>query len=89
MNESFILALDAWGKFSSGLMAGNRYWLGSAYECGHYLRGLNNTVLEQPFQTRTCVIGSAFGNPTGILYGVCVPQSCSPTDILNYINQSM
>jgi hypothetical protein len=79
--------LDAWGKFPSGVMQGNIYWIGSPYECEHHLRGLNNTVVEQPYKTRTCVI-SNYGLPNlRPVYGVCVPQSCNANDIVTYINQ--
>jgi hypothetical protein len=64
-------------------MQGNIYWIGSIYECKHHLRSLNNFVIEQPFKTRTCIIGI---RP---VYGICVPQSCNANDILNYINQRM
>jgi len=83
----FISALDSWGKFPSGIMQGNIYWVGSVYECEHHLRGLNNTVIEQPFPTRTCVIGNGYSNKVLPVYGICVPQSCNANDLVNYINQ--
>jgi hypothetical protein len=84
-----ILALDAWGKFPSGIMQGNIYWVGSPYECGHHLSSFINTVVEQPFQTRTCVVGNSYPNAVGLVYGICVPRSCNATDILHYINHRM
>jgi hypothetical protein len=84
-----ILAIDAWGKLPSGIMQGNIYWIGSAFECKHHLRGLNNSVVEQPFPTRTCVIGNDYSNTVRPIYGLCVPQSCNANDIRNYINQRM
>jgi hypothetical protein len=83
----FILALDAWGKFPSGVMQGNIYWIGSAYECEHHLRGLNNTVVVQPIRTRTCVIRNNDPQKTRPVYGICVPKSCDANDLVNYINQ--
>jgi hypothetical protein len=85
----FISALDAWGKFPSGLMQGNIYWVGSVYECGHHLRGLNNSVVEQPFRTRTCVISNGISISARPVYGICVPQSCNANDVVNYINRRM
>lgn len=82
-----ILAFDAWGKIPSGIMQGNIYWIGSPYECGHHLRGLNSTVVEQPFRTRTCVIGNDHFNRRELVYGICVPASCNATEIFNYINR--
>ncbi len=70
-------------------MQGNIYWVGSIYECQHHLRGLNNSVLEQPFKTRACVIGNSYSNTVRPVYGICVPQSCNANDILKYINQRM
>jgi len=81
-----ISALDAWGKFPSGIMQGNIYWIGSVYECEHHLRGLNNSVIEQPFRTRTCVVHNDYLRMTRPIYGMCVPQSCNANDIVNYIN---
>ncbi|CAF2747121.1 unnamed protein product [Rotaria sp. Silwood2] len=82
-----LKTLDAWGKFPSGIMQGNIYWIGSVYECAHHLRGLNNSVVEQPFRTRTCVIGNGYSNTVRPIYGICVPQSCDSNDITNNINK--
>lgn len=70
-------------------MLGNIYWIGSVYECKHRLHGLNNTVVEQPFRTRTCVIGDKNRNFNQPVYGVCVPKSCNATDVFNYINRGI
>ncbi len=67
-------------------MQGNIYWIGSVYECSHHLRGLNNSVIEQPFRTRTCVVHNDYLRMTGPIYGMCVPKSCNANDIVNYIN---
>lgn len=88
MFRFFFLALDAWGKIPSGIMQGNIFWIGSPYECEHHLRGLNNTVIEQPFRTRTCVIRNDYPSRIEPVYGMCVPQSCNATDIFNHINRS-
>ena len=91
-NKNFFecfLAFDAWGRIPSGIMQGNIYWIGSPYECGHHLRGLNNTVVEQPFRTRTCVIRNDYSDRMEPVYGMCVPQSCNTTDIFNYIIQGI
>ena len=85
--SAFFSALDAWGKLPSGLMQGNIYWIGSVYECGHYLRGLNNTLVDQPFRTRTCTIGNGISNNIRPVYGLCVPQSCHVDDIVDFINR--
>lgn len=79
--------MDAWGKLPSGLMHGNIYWIGSVYECGHHLRGLNNTVVEQPFRTRTCVIDNDIVDTIQPIYGLCVPQSCNASQVARYINK--
>lgn len=68
-------------------MLGNMYWIGSVYECKHRLHGWNNSVIDQPFRTRTCVIGNSYPNINRPIYGICVPQSCNANDIFNYINQ--
>ncbi|CAF3539956.1 unnamed protein product [Adineta steineri] len=81
-----LKTLDAWGKFPSGVMQGNIYWVGSVFECKHHLRGLNNSVVQQPFRTRTCTIGNGFSNIIRPVYGLCVPQSCNANDLVNYIN---
>ncbi|UJR22251.1 hypothetical protein I4U23_025312 [Adineta vaga] len=81
-----LKTLDAWGKVPSGIMQGNIYWIGSVYECAHHLRGLNNSIVEQPFQTRTCLIGNSFMSKIRSTYGICVPQSCNASDLVNYIN---
>ncbi len=65
--------MDAWGKFPSGVMQGNIFWIGSPSECEHHLRGLNNSVLEQPFRTHTCVINNNYANYIRVVYGICVP----------------
>ena len=70
-------------------MEGNIYWIGSVYECQHDLRGLNNSVISQPFSTRTCTIGNGLLNKIRPIYGICVPQSCNATDIVYFINQRM
>ena len=70
-------------------MQGNIYWIGSVDECAHHLRGLNNSVVQQPFLTRTCVIGNGHSKTLHPVYGICVPKSCNANDIFNYINQSM
>jgi hypothetical protein len=88
-NDEFILALDAWGKLPSGLMQGNIYWIGSVYECQHHLRGFNNSVIAQPFKTRTCTIGNGISNKIRPVYGICVPQSCNVNDVVDLINQRM
>ncbi|CAF1474248.1 unnamed protein product [Rotaria sp. Silwood1] len=82
-----LKTLDAWGKFPSGVMQGNIYWIGSVYECGHHLRGLNNSIVEQPFRTRTCVINNDYKSSIRPIYGICVPQSCNANDILTNINK--
>ncbi|CAF1048354.1 unnamed protein product [Adineta steineri] len=82
-----LKTLDAWGKLPSGLMHGNIYWIGSVYECQHHLRGFNNSIVEQPFKTRTCTIGNGLSNTIRPIYGICVPQSCNTDDIVNYINK--
>jgi hypothetical protein len=79
--------MDAWGKLPSGLMQGNIYWIGSVSECEHHLRGLNNSVVEQPFLTRTCVIGNGYSDTVRPVYGICVPQSCNPNDIAELVNR--
>ncbi len=81
--------MDAWGKIPSGLMQGNIYWIGSVYECQHHLRSFNNTVITQPFKTRTCTIGNGITNTIRPVYGICVPQTCNANDIVNFINQRM
>jgi hypothetical protein len=68
-------------------MQGNIYWIGSPSECEHHLRGLNNSVVEQPFRTRTCVIRNDDIHTIRPIYGLCVPQSCNATEVINYINQ--
>ncbi|CAF3405306.1 unnamed protein product [Rotaria socialis] len=82
-----LKTFDAWGKIPSGLMQGNMYWIGSVYECRHYLRGLNNSVIAQPFKTRTCTIGNGITNTIRPIYGICVPRSCNASDIIDFINQ--
>lgn len=84
-----FLAFDAWGKVPSGLMQGNIYWTGSVYECQHYLRSFNNTVIEQPFKTHTCTIGNGLSNRIRPIYGACVPRSCNASDLVDFINQRM
>ena len=79
--------MDAWGKIPSGVMRGNLFWLGSVDECQHHLRGFNNSIVEQPFFTRTCVIGNGYSNRIRPVYGICVPQSCTAEDIVHYVNQ--
>ena len=68
-------------------MQGNIYWVGSAYECSHDLRGFNDSVVEQPFQTRTCLIGTGHSNAIRPVYGVCVPRSCQADDLVQLINR--
>ena len=80
-------ALDAWGKLPSGLLQGNLFWMGSVYECQHHLRGLNDSVIEQPFLTRTCTIGNGLSNKIRPVYGLCMPQSCNASDIVDFINR--
>ena len=70
-------------------MHGNIYWIGSVYECRHHLRGFNNSIVEQPFKTRTCTIGNGLTNTIRPVYGICVPQSCNANDIVEFINQRM
>ncbi|CAF3230961.1 unnamed protein product [Rotaria socialis] len=82
-----LKTLDAWGKVPSGIMQGNIFWIGSTYECEHHLRGLNNTVVEQPIRTRTCIISSTQSITVRPIYGICVPQSCNENELINYINQ--
>ncbi|CAF1405402.1 unnamed protein product [Rotaria magnacalcarata] len=82
-----LKTLDAWGKLPSGIMQGNIFWIGSTYECEHHLRGLNNTVVEQPIRTRTCIISSTQSITVRPIYGICVPQSCNENELINYINQ--
>ncbi|CAF0748592.1 unnamed protein product [Adineta ricciae] len=82
-----LKTLDAWGKFPSGVMQGNVYWTGSVQECAHLLRGLNDSVVEQPFRTRTCVIGNGHSYNIRPVYGICVPKSCSANDLVVYINR--
>lgn len=82
-----ILAFDAWGKVPSGLMQGNIYWIGSPYECQHHLRGLNNSVVTQPFKTRTCTVSNGLLNTIRPVYGLCVPESCNASDLVEFINQ--
>lgn len=81
------LALDAWGKLPSGLMQGNIYWVGSVSECEHRLRSFNDSVIEQPFPTRSCMIGNGMSSTVRPVYGVCVPKSCSANDIVEYVNR--
>ncbi|UJR26862.1 hypothetical protein I4U23_008173 [Adineta vaga] len=81
-----LKTFDAWGKLPSGLMHGNIYWIGSVYECQHHLRGFNNTVIAQPFKTRTCTIGNGISTTIRPVYGICVPQSCNTNDIVNFVN---
>ena len=87
--DRLFSAMDAWGKLSSGVMQGNVYWIGSVQECAHHLRGLNNSVVEQPFQTRTCVISSGYPYTIRPVYGICAPKSCSANDLVIYINRRM
>ena len=68
-------------------MQGNIYWVGSVSECEHYLRGFNNSVVEQPFRTRSCMIGNGMSSTVRPVYGVCVPHSCSANDIVDYVNR--
>ncbi|CAF1044534.1 unnamed protein product [Rotaria sp. Silwood1] len=82
-----LKTFDAWGKLPSGLMQGNIFWIGSVYECQHYLRGLNDSIIKQPFKTRTCTIGNGLSNIIRPVYGICVPQSCNASDIVEFINQ--
>ncbi|CAF3708092.1 unnamed protein product [Rotaria sordida] len=82
-----LKTLDAWGKFPSGIMQGNIYWIGSVSECEHHLRGLNNSVVEQPFRTRTCIINNDYIINFRPVYGICVPQSCDANDIVHMINR--
>ncbi|CAF2438000.1 unnamed protein product [Rotaria sp. Silwood2] len=82
-----LKTFDAWGKLPSGLMQGNIYWIGSVFECQHYLRGLNDSIITQPFKTRTCTIGNGLSNTIRPVYGICVPQSCNANDIVDFINQ--
>ena len=70
-------------------MLGNIYWIGSVYECKHHIRGLNNSVVEQPFWTRTCVIDNGYSRAIRPVYGICVPESCNANDVLYYINHRM
>lgn len=70
-------------------MQGNFYWLGSVYECEHHLRGFNNTVVEQPFRTRTCAINNVHYYNARLIYGICVPQSCNEYELVDYINQGL
>lgn len=81
--------MDAWGKLPSGVLQGNTYWIGSPFECAHRLRGLNDSVVEQPFQTRTCTIGNGYSSGLRPVYGMCVPQSCSASELVDYINARM
>jgi hypothetical protein len=86
-----FIAFDAWGKIPSGLMQGNIFWIGSVYECRHDRHSWNETLIEQPFQTRTCIIDNEIQSIDNIrpIYGLCVPMSCQANDIANLIHQGM
>ena len=50
-------------NYPSGVMQGNIYWAWfSSTNVDIILRGLNNSIVEQPFRTRTCVIGNGYSD---------------------------
>lgn len=86
--DPLVSALDAWGKIPSGVLQGNIFWVGSAYECQHHLRGWNQTFVEQPLKTHTCTIGNGiFSKDIEPVYGLCVPQTCNATQIADYLHR--
>ncbi|CAF1378949.1 unnamed protein product, partial [Didymodactylos carnosus] len=81
--------LDSWGKPAAGLLQGNIFWLGSYEECLSNMYQMNKTYLSQPFQGQYCTIlpqsvedETSFEGFTGLVYGICVPESCNKTEIV-------
>ncbi|CAF0724689.1 unnamed protein product [Didymodactylos carnosus] len=90
-----LKTMDAWGKVPSGVLFGDLYWIGSSYECSHHLSQFNRSIIEQPFYTKQCIIGlrtelsGGYSLAMAPLYGVCVPESCNSTDVIELINNRL
>ncbi|CAF4631080.1 unnamed protein product, partial [Rotaria sp. Silwood2] len=84
--------LDAWGKpVPSGLLKGNRWWVGNYDECLDSLyQPENKTFLQQPFDGQYCSLLLSGMMPPQILtrplfLGVCAPSSCNRQSILSLV----
>eukprot|EP00057_Strongylocentrotus_purpuratus_P034139 XP_794070.3 PREDICTED: nose resistant to fluoxetine protein 6 [Strongylocentrotus purpuratus] len=77
-----IQVVDSFGKPESGLLAGNAVWMGHYDECmsiSDFNFCMSYLQLTLPQNS------SSVPSPTGktqLMWGVCVPQSCSDYDIL-------
>ncbi|CAF4662624.1 unnamed protein product [Rotaria sp. Silwood2] len=84
--------LDAWGKpVPSGLLKGNRWWVGNYDECLDSLyQPENKTFLQQPFDGQYCSLLLSGIMPPQILtrplfLGICAPSSCNRQSILSLV----
>ncbi|XP_063954820.1 nose resistant to fluoxetine protein 6-like isoform X1 [Lytechinus pictus] len=80
--SELLQVVDSFGKPESGLLVGNAVWMGHYDECKS-ITGFNFCMSY--LQLTLPQNGSIVPSPTGqtqLMWGVCVPESCSDSDVL-------
>ncbi|XP_064617017.1 nose resistant to fluoxetine protein 6-like [Liolophura sinensis] len=96
--------LDSQGKLPSGILLGNRYWLGSYTECLKASATLNiSHGQHRTLTTKYCAVQIPLGGTggespdqqtpgfmsMGLMIGMCVPRSCSQDDVTGLLDEAM
>ncbi|XP_048774648.2 nose resistant to fluoxetine protein 6-like [Ostrea edulis] len=95
-NTWALQILDAIGKPGPGILDGNLRWLGSYDECKRteYRNGTLNikgtySIVYIPLGTTSSAGEFSGGGGTGILIGVCLPDSCSSSDTTALVHEGL
>ncbi|XP_071491470.1 nose resistant to fluoxetine protein 6-like [Diadema antillarum] len=79
--EKLVKVLDATGKPQAGILVGNWAWLGHFDEC----MGISGFKYCAAYFQVTLPNITIIGEPP-LVWGLCVPESCSNSDVLSSLN---
>ncbi|XP_071955988.1 nose resistant to fluoxetine protein 6-like [Antedon mediterranea] len=79
-----LMMIDSYGKLPPGLLQGDiQYWFGLYDECLNQSRKIDNE--QDNFKAEYCIAGLYSGTTKLPSIGICVPDSCSDSDLMEIL----